>query len=213
MVHHGRPQIQLNGLQSTAPSSLQATYPRLSQQHRGQPAAGVQAKDHGAQDTTALAVAVLVDIGVVSLVPYFNLRSRHDLTDIIGPNGPGPWGSSNYGPYSDWSTRSDWRDGPWTAWWGGSACPPSDWPGWTAGPWSSSAPWTSWSGCTAKTTATNVATTTVSGSVVTTTAYGLQVAAASGNVAAASSAAAAPMVTAGLGAAVGAAVLGMAVGL
>ncbi|KAF5854280.1 hypothetical protein GGP41_007070 [Bipolaris sorokiniana] len=96
-----------------------------------------------------------------------------------GPDGVGPWGSSNYGPYSDWATRSDWRSGPWTAWWGGSKCPPSEWPGWTAGPWSTSAPWTSWEGCTASTTATSVVTATVSGVVATSTAYGLEVAAAS----------------------------------
>jgi hypothetical protein len=84
----------------------------------------------------------------------------------IGPNGPAPFGSSNFGPWSDWSTRSDWRSKPWTAWWGTSACPPTDWPGWTAGPWSTAAPWTTWSGCSAKTTATNVVTTTLNGSAV-----------------------------------------------
>ncbi|EFQ95171.1 hypothetical protein PTT_06928 [Pyrenophora teres f. teres 0-1] len=58
-----------------------------------------------------------------------------------GPAGAPPFGPSNFGPYSQWSTRSDWRKGPWTSWWDGSACPASDWPGWTAGPWATSPPW------------------------------------------------------------------------
>ncbi|USP72834.1 uncharacterized protein yc1106_00108 [Curvularia clavata] len=127
-----------------------------------------------------------------------------------GPDGPGPWGSSNYGPYSDWSTRSDWRSGPWTAWWDGDKCPPSDWPGWTAGPWSTSAPWTSWSACTASTTATSVVTNTVSGVVATSTAYGLQVAQASE---VQRQEGAGERVTVGMGVVVAAVVAGVAVGL
>jgi hypothetical protein len=96
-----------------------------------------------------------------------------------GPNGWDPWGSNNWGP-SAWQSNSVWRDGPWTQWWGGSACPDSDWPGWTQGPWSNDAPWTSWDGCTASTTATSVVTTTVSGVKVIDTLYGVQVAQALG---------------------------------
>ncbi|CAN9195648.1 unnamed protein product [Alternaria alternata] len=130
-----------------------------------------------------------------------------------GPDGPGPWGSSNWGPYSDWSTRSDWRNGPWTAWWGGSACPPSDWPGWTAGPWSSSAPWTSWSGCSASTTATSVVTTTINGTAATTTAYGLQVAAASASTTGDASTGAGEKATVKIGAVVGVVLMGVVVAL
>ncbi|PZD24543.1 hypothetical protein A1F96_09268, partial [Pyrenophora tritici-repentis] len=100
-----------------------------------------------------------------------------------GPGGWGdpahpPFGPSNFGPYSQWSTRSDWRQGPWTSWWDGTACPASDWPGWTAGPWATSPPWTSWAGCTASTTATSVSTVTVNGTEAVATGYGLQVLAA-----------------------------------
>ncbi|KAH7071188.1 hypothetical protein BKA63DRAFT_517498 [Paraphoma chrysanthemicola] len=129
-----------------------------------------------------------------------------------GPNGPGPWGSSNYGPWSEWSTRTDWRNGPWTAW-NGAECPGSDWPvRWTAGPWSTKAPWTSWSACSARTTATTVVTTTINGSAVVTSAYGLQVAAASASQVG-SAGGGVPAATAGVGAAIGAAILGLAVGL
>jgi hypothetical protein len=173
-----------------------------------------QAKDLGDQEVMEDPV---VDTGEVRCSLSDTSRSTHDIGLQIlmintGPNGPGPWGSSNFGPYSDWSTRSNWRNGPWTAWWGGSACPPSDWPGWTAGPWSTSAPWTSWSGCSASTTATSVVTTTVNGTAATTTAYELQVAAASVTAGDASTGAGA-QVTAGIGAVMGAAVLGLAVGL
>ncbi|OSS46874.1 hypothetical protein B5807_08856 [Epicoccum nigrum] len=135
-----------------------------------------------------------------------------------GSDGPGPWGSSSWGPWSDWVTKSDWRSAPWTAWWGGSACPASDWPGWTAGPWSTSAPWTTWSACTASTTATSVGTVLVSGTASPTTAYGLKVAQASetddgSTPTKASSTGGAEVMTASLGLAVGAAVLGLAVGL
>ena len=135
--------------------------------------------------------------------------------NITGPNGAGPWGTGSYGPWSEWSTKTDWRSGPWTAWWDGSACPPSNWPGWTAGPWSTAAPWTTWSGCTASTTATSVSTATVNGTAVPTTAYGLQVAAASGTSAAATtgSTGSADMKTVSMGLVVGAAMLGLAVGL
>ncbi|KAF2125505.1 hypothetical protein P153DRAFT_114768 [Dothidotthia symphoricarpi CBS 119687] len=129
-----------------------------------------------------------------------------------GPSGYGPWGSGSV-PWSEWSTNSAWRSAPWTAWWNdASVCPPSEWPGWTAGSWSTDAPWTTWSGCTASTTATSVVTTTMSGSVVVTTAYGLQVAAASA-VTTGGSTGGVPMKTAGLGVAIGAAVLGVVGGL
>ncbi|KAF2448656.1 hypothetical protein P171DRAFT_217322 [Karstenula rhodostoma CBS 690.94] len=96
-----------------------------------------------------------------------------------GSDGYGPWGSNSWGP-SAWQSNSAWRDGPWTQWWGGSACPGSDWPGWTQGPWSTDAPWTSWASCSASTTATSVVTTTVSGVQTTATQYGIQVAQAVG---------------------------------
>lgn len=132
-----------------------------------------------------------------------------------GPDGPGPFGPGSWGPWSDWSTRSDWRNGPWTRWWGGSACPGSDWPGWTEGPWSTNAPWTSWAGCTASTTGSSVVTTTVSGTPTTSTQYGVQVAQVAGQTdnSAQSTGLAVPMRTAVPGLAVGAAVLGLAVGL
>jgi len=96
-----------------------------------------------------------------------------------GPDGCGPWGDGNWGPFSDWSTKDDWRTKPWTGWWGGTQCPGSDWPGWTEGPWSTKAPWTSWEGCTAKTTGTEIVTQTPSGTAQGTpavsTAYDIQV--------------------------------------
>lgn len=137
--------------------------------------------------------------------------NRFNVDIPLGPSGAGPWGSSGP-PWSGWSTRSDWRNGPWTAWWGGSACPPSDWPGWTAGPWSTNAPWTAWSGCTAKTTAASVVTRTVNGTAQVSTALGLQVAVAS-NVNLGGTTGAGERVTAGVGALLAAAVLGLAVGL
>lgn len=195
-----------------------------------------QAKGPGAQaDSTAGRAEAVDDTGEVSL-SYFPFLISYNMPSHLhekkkspsqapnpnstkGPNGPGPWGTSNYGPYSAWSTRSDWRSGPWTAWWDGTKCPPSDWPGWTAGPWSTSAPWTTWSGCTASTTATSVVTTTVSGVATTTTAYGLQVAQAAAESGSGTSGSttetkgAGERVTVGMGVVIGAAVLGVAVGL
>jgi hypothetical protein len=155
--------------------------------------------------------------GTLHLSPTYRQTNNHTNAHT-GSEGPGPWGSSSWGPWSDWSTKSDWRSAPWTAWWGGSACPASDWPGWTAGPWSTSAPWTTWSACTASTTATSVGTVLVSGTASPTTAYGLKVAQASETAAGstptqASTTGGAEMMTASLGLAVGAAVLGLAVGL
>lgn len=184
--------------------------PQPSQPRRGQPMAGVQAKVLGVLEAVE-AADQLADTGAVR-GNYLSLNSRHNTHIAAGSGGPGPFGPSNYGPWSDWSTRSDWRSEPWTAWWGQSACPPTDWPGWTAGPWKSNAPWTTWSGCTAKTTATSVITTTVNGSAVVTTAFGLQVAAASAQTTGGSTGGM-PVVTAGLGGVLGAAVLGVVVGL
>lgn len=101
-----------------------------------------------------------------------------------GGNGAGPFGQggpgNGWGPWSSAST-GDWTAGPWTSWWGGSACPESTWSGWTDGPWGTDAPWTTWSGCEASTTASSVVTTTVttgsSTGVQTSTSYGIQVAA------------------------------------
>lgn len=111
----------------------------------------------------------------------------------VGPFGPGGPGNG-WGPWSDASTGS-WTQGPWTSWWGGSACPPSTWSGWTSGPWGTEAPWTTWSGCSAETTASSVVTTTVttgsSTGVQTTTNYGIRVAAASDSAAATESGASA----------------------
>ena len=61
-----------------------------------------------------------------TLLYLHDSQSIRELIHHTGPNGAPPWGSSNYGPYSEWATRSDWRNGPWTAWWGGSNgnCPP-----------------------------------------------------------------------------------------
>lgn len=96
-----------------------------------------------------------------------------------GPSGCGPWGDSTWGPWSEWATRTDWRThAPWTKWWGGSACPGTDWPGWTQGPWSTSAPWTTWEACEATATETSTFTTTMDGSEVVQTQFDVQVAAA-----------------------------------
>jgi hypothetical protein len=135
-----------------------------------------------------------------------------------GPDGCGPWGSGSWGPFSHWATDSSWRsNGPWTNWWGGSACPGSDWPGWTAGPWSTDAPWTTWSGCTASTTATSVVSKSVSGSKVVSTAYGVRVAQASAVTGSptrvGASGAAVPAQTAAPVLALGAAVMGLAAAL
>jgi len=95
-----------------------------------------------------------------------------------------PWGAgfAGYGgPFGgNWGglqSSGAWTNGPWTSWWGNTACPGSTWSGWTSGPWGTNAPWTTWAGCTASTTATSVITTTSSGSVITTTSYGIRVAA------------------------------------
>lgn len=165
-------------------------------------------------------VTAAQDTGEVRYISLFHTdKQTNNRTNAhTGSDGPGPWGSSSWGPWSDWSTKSDWRSAPWTAWWGGSACPASDWPGWTAGPWSTSAPWTTWSACTASTTATSVGTVLVSGTASPTTAYGLKVAQASETGASSSptqvsQTGGAEVMTASLGLAVGAAVLGLAVGL
>jgi hypothetical protein len=114
-----------------------------------------------------------------------------------GWNGGGGWGPFGHGGpnhgWGPWATASSgaWTNGPWTNWWGGSACPPSTWSGWTSGPWGTNAPWTTWSGCTASTTATSVVTNvvTTSGSTVTQTStdFGIQVAQATNGGSAASS--------------------------
>jgi len=95
------------------------------------------------------------------------------------PWGPGfnGYGGPFGGNWGNFQSSGAWTNGPWTAWWGNSACPASTWSGWTSGPWSTNAPWTTWAGCTATTTATSVITTTSSGSVMTSTSYGVRVAA------------------------------------
>lgn len=143
-----------------------------------------------------------------------------------GPDGCGPWGEDNWGPFSDWATKDDWRTMPWTSWWGKTECPGSDWPGWTEGPWSTKAPWTSWEGCTAKTTGTEIITQTPSGAdaeatPAVSTAYDIQVsevknkAAANGNNGNddSGSQGAAPMVTAAPVLAAGAALMGLVAAL
>jgi len=143
----------------------------------------------------------------------------------------GPWKSggwpfgghtSEWGP---WASNGPWQSGPWTAWWGDKDCPGSTWSGWTNGPWGTNAPWTTWTGCTAQTTATNVLTSTISGSAVRITQYGVKVAEATGAAATtgsgtataaaatSSSTGAGAMKTAGVGAVVGAAMLGFAAAL
>lgn len=141
-----------------------------------------------------------------------------------GPDGCGPWGDGNWGPFSDWSTKDEWRTKPWTAWWGGTQCPGSDWPGWTEGSWSTKAPWTAWEGCTAKTTGTEIVTQTPSGSgaqgsPAVSTAYDIQVSELKNRGAAASDGgskaqgAAGPMKTAAPMLAAGAALVGFVVAL
>ncbi|KAF1918599.1 hypothetical protein BDU57DRAFT_511293 [Ampelomyces quisqualis] len=129
-----------------------------------------------------------------------------------GQDGQGPFGTTPPPWATDSVANAAWRSGPWTAWWGGTACPPADWPGWTAGPWSSLAPWTSWSACEASTTATTVGTATVNGSAVVTTAFGLRVAAATMGVQGSTGGSGA-RVTHGVGAVLGVALVGVVVGL
>ncbi|KAF2857369.1 hypothetical protein K470DRAFT_223510 [Piedraia hortae CBS 480.64] len=106
--------------------------------------------------------------------------------------GLGPFGAGMANGWGPWATISNrpWTSGPWTAWWGTNACPPSTWSGWTSGPWASGAPWTTWSACTASTTATSVITATITTggtqSVQTTTSFGVKVAQASGDLSSAS---------------------------
>ncbi|KAF2497006.1 hypothetical protein BU16DRAFT_560312 [Lophium mytilinum] len=140
-------------------------------------------------------------------------------------SGDWPFGGHSGSAWGPWASSGAWQSGPWTEWWGKSDCPDSTWSGWTNGPWGTNAPWTTWSGCTEKTTATNVVTSIISGSPVVKTQYGIQVAAASATAAktgsgtgtaaaaTATSTGAGAMKTAGVGAAVGAAMLGFAVAL
>ncbi|KAF2816485.1 uncharacterized protein BDZ99DRAFT_566310 [Mytilinidion resinicola] len=141
-------------------------------------------------------------------------------------SGDWPFGGASNTAWGPWASSGAWQSGPWTQWWGKSDCPDSTWSGWTQGPWGTAAPWTTWSGCTEKTTATNVVTSIISGSPVVNTQYGIQVAAATATAAAktgsgtataaaatSTSTGAGAMRTAGVGAAVGAAMLGFAVAL